>query len=119
MLIVLRVGDGFDELRIAGVSSDILRRTGALAADHAGIRHSRLRLADLLEYDVVLPTVAEIVLVDEAILEPNEQVLNESPSFTDDRRAKLAVRRAVVRAPVNELVEVTAAARSRGGYGEE
>src|SRR5262249_3836090 len=63
--LVVRVLDGFDEVRVAPDAADVFRRTGPFALQADRIPRSRLGPLDALEENLVLPRVAEIVLVAE------------------------------------------------------
>ena len=65
VILVVRVTDRFQELGIAPDASHVLRWTRSRPFDAAGIRDIRLWLQDLLKDDLVLPGVAEVILVDE------------------------------------------------------
>lgn len=64
MLLMARISNRLDEFGVAAGSAHILRWTGSVTGHHPRIANVRLRLGDVLQYDLVFPTVPEIVFVD-------------------------------------------------------
>src|SRR5206468_12780499 len=106
MLVVTWIGDGADELGIARDAADILWRGRALARYDAGVSSARLRVVDGFKNNVMLPTIAEIVLVDETVFGQLQQVDEAGTALADHRHAVLVIRRPVARASMKELVQV-------------
>src|SRR5208337_1840630 len=63
--LVIRVADRFQKVTIAPDASHILRWTRSRPFDAAGVRNIRLWFQDFLKEDLMLPTVSEVILVNE------------------------------------------------------
>src|SRR5262245_11432299 len=66
MLRMVFVADLFEKIRVANDASTILRRAGAGTGDELRISLSFGRRQNLLDLDIVPPTIAEIVFVQES-----------------------------------------------------
>ena len=84
MLLMLWITDSSEKLRVPGESANVFGRTGALAGDDTRVSHRRLRLGESLKHDVVLPAVAEIILVDEAVFGAVKQIAEPCPPLADE-----------------------------------
>jgi hypothetical protein len=70
-VLVLRMGgvfDGLKEVIVAGKTADVLRRTGAAPRENHREACRRQARVDLLKDNLVLPAVAEVVVVDQPVL---------------------------------------------------
>lgn len=70
MPLVIGVGNGCEELLVAGRAADVLRRAAADRLDEPGIGGAGVWSGDALELYRVLPAVAEVVEVFERVLTP-------------------------------------------------
>src|SRR4051812_27117611 len=61
--LVLRVLDGFEKLAIAPWPAAVFGRAAAANVDQTRIEHSRLGIDEALDFDRVLPAIAEVVHV--------------------------------------------------------
>src|SRR6185312_11365083 len=107
VLLVVWIGNLRHERGVAGTPADILRRARALAAGHARVSHTGLRLLDRLEDDVMLPAIAKVVFVDESILGALQEIRDFGTPLAHRWHAELWIRRRVVRPAMDELVKVT------------
>lgn len=109
MVFVARVRQRFFQIGIAPGSATVLRRAGALSAEASGHLYSRLGIESLLENDVVLPAVAEVIVV----VDPVSGLLEElrKPSVALISVSQFGIGDSVVARPCREDVEV------RVGYG--
>ena len=64
---MLRVSHGFDQVFVTGDAAAVLRRTGA-GAGQAGDGPVGDPREEFLDKDFILPTVAEVVLVDDPVV---------------------------------------------------
>jgi hypothetical protein len=67
VLLVGRVGEDLLELLVAGITAGILRRAGAFARGASGVDVSGLGLGARLDEELVLPAVAEVILLADAL----------------------------------------------------
>jgi hypothetical protein len=67
VLLVGRVGEDLLELLVAGITADILRRAGAFARGASGVDVSGLGLGARLDEELVLPAVAEVIFLADAL----------------------------------------------------
>ena len=67
VLLVVRIGDRFEEFAIAPGSADILGRTTSASLDEAWVSDPWHRIGDALDADGVFPAVAEIVEIGERL----------------------------------------------------
>src|SRR3954463_13226465 len=67
VLLVVRIGDRFEEFAIAPGSADILRRATSDSFDEAWVSDPWHRIGDALDADGVFPPVAEIVEIPERL----------------------------------------------------
>ena len=65
VLLVVRVLDGFDEIRIAPNAAAIFRRAGSLTFDAKGVLLPRLLFRAAFDQNLVIPGIAEVVFVKE------------------------------------------------------
>ncbi len=103
---VLWIRNGLKEIKVPVAPAAVLRWTGALARLDDGIQRTALWWKHGLQDHFVLPAVAEVILVKEAILRAAEELIQSGPGFTDSGNAELAIRATVQGAPGLELVEV-------------
>lgn len=66
VFLVLRIGQRFEQIFVSGRAAAILRGAGAFAIDAVRIVHGGFRRQDFLDFDFVLPAVAEVVVVEKA-----------------------------------------------------
>src|SRR5438445_6898120 len=69
------IADRSEEIGISRNAAAVVGRAGALAADAARHRNARGGREDFFEHDLVLPSVAEIVLVDDGVFFPAEHLV--------------------------------------------
>ena len=67
MFLVRRITDGFEEIDIAGRTTDIFRWSGIGASQTHGEGQVDTGRQDLLHLDAVLPRIAEVVDIDETL----------------------------------------------------
>ena len=106
MLRVPRVPDGLQELGIAPDASHVLWRAGTLPVQHPG----RLRFGACGQYgfeqDVMLPAVAEVILVAHAVAGFAQDILEPGLPLADAAYPELRVGLAIEGLAPLELVQV-------------
>jgi hypothetical protein len=100
------ITERFEEVVVAMDAADVLRRTCSPTGLDEGIKSIALRRKYRLKDDVVLPTIAEIVLVGNAVLRASEKLGDRGPVLADSPYTRLATRDPVEDSARLELVQM-------------
>ena len=114
MLRVIRLLDRFQKVGIAPNTPYILRRTVAFALDAARIADLWLRRQELLYDDLVLPTIAKVIFVDELLPHVAGDLVESNAALAYYLKPEVWVGFSVVDPVSDELVQV----RIRPAHGD-
>jgi hypothetical protein len=78
---VAGIGDGFQEVCVALDAANILGWAGTLPSNHARIPDIWPGILQDFHHDLVLPSVAAIILISHTVLRPTQQILNAHATF--------------------------------------
>ena len=84
-----RIGDGFQEDRVAGGAADILRRAGAGAGDAARVEDALGGILDRIDAHLVTPLVTEVVGVEQPPVAVGERVRQRQLLLILDLRGRM------------------------------
>src|SRR5712691_43704 len=106
MLRVIRVANRFQKGPIAPDTASIFWRTMPLPREAVWVSRLGLRLQDLLQKHLMVPSVAEVIFVEAFVVHVTHDLLEPASFFVDHVETVLWIGLTVVHAVRNELVEM-------------